>query len=221
MNYSSILIGGIEVQLYTQPRSVLSDWPWASSHRLPASQGFCEPRLGRSCRTLEHGFTLANDLLSSPNLILSARWIQFYFFATDQLKELNHVRLIKCKQGREKKHRWGRGNKTWWIECRPSLQIIMYEGQYQTKSNSTVSNTFSPNQTCTPQLAREKAHSQKPTWRQHKVKHCPSNYLDVPWPPTKSKKASCTYCRQAGKHLTRSSVFKYNCTGWNVDWNLR
>lgn len=43
----------------------------------------------------------------------------------------------------------------------PKLTISMDKGQSQTGSNSTVSNTFSPNQTRTCSLAGEKACSQQ------------------------------------------------------------
>lgn len=68
------------------------------------------------------------------------------------------------------------------------MQIIMDKGQSQKRSNSTMSNTFSPNQT-TLSSAGEKAHSQKQFRDSRRLKH-------------QSNQNSCRYLNIFGQVFT-------------------
>lgn len=89
------------------------------------------------------------------------------------------------EKGREKKETGGR----------QGLKIIMDKGQSQTRSNSTVSNTFSSNQTRTPSSAGEKAHSQKQFRDSRRLRH-------------QSSQNSCRYLRIFGQvhHIIERKV---------------
>lgn len=116
-----------------------------------------------------------NQLRSSPGKILFSNSTLKSLYP----KEINTRKRWKCKKEGEKQTNRGSQN----------LQIIMDKGQSQTKSNSTMSNTFSPNQTRTPSSAGEKAHSQKQLRDGRRLRH-------------QSNQNSCRYLNIFGQVIT-------------------
>lgn len=101
---------------------------------------------------------MAKHIVAKLILSISFNQLSSNTDKTLSLKCRSHLILRKFKQERDKHVREGNRKRN---RGQPKLAISMEKGQSQTRSNSSVSNTFSPNQTRTPLLAGEKARSQQ------------------------------------------------------------